>query len=100
MFFINMERQMPELEWKRKADKQLSQIPEPYRSMIRDRIRELRNWPDVEHLVIEKLTDDKEQRRKLVVGNYRVLWKIVKGQPVVIEILEVLRRTSKTYSKR
>jgi len=100
MFFNNMERQMPELEWKRKAEKQLSQIPEPYRTRIRNTVKELRKWPDVENLEIEKLTDDKEQRRKLVVGNYRVLWIIVKGQPVVIEILEVLRRTSKTYSKR
>lgn len=91
---------MPELEWKRKAEKQLSLIPEPYRTRIRNTVKELRKWPDVENLEIEKLTDDKEQRRKLVVGNYRVLWKIVKGQPVVIEILEVLRRTSKTYSKR
>ncbi|EJD6546919.1 type II toxin-antitoxin system RelE family toxin [Klebsiella pneumoniae] len=91
---------MPELEWTRKAEKQLSQIPEPYRSTIRNTVKELRKWPDVENLEIGKLTDDKEQRRKLVVGNYRVLWKIVKGQPVVIEILEVLRRTSKTYSKR
>ncbi|MDU5837896.1 MAG: hypothetical protein E7J63_21650 [Pantoea sp.] len=91
---------MPELEWKRKAEKQLSQIPEPYRTRIRNTVKELRKWPDVENLEIEKLTDDKEQRRKLVVGNYRVLWIIVKGQPVVIEILEVLRRTSKTYSKR
>ena len=91
---------MPELEWKRKAEKQLSQIPEPYQSTIREKVRELRKWPDVERLEIEKLTDDKEQRRKLVVGNYRVLWKVVKGQPVVIEILEVVRRTSKTYSKR
>jgi len=91
---------MPELEWKRKAEKQLSQIPEPYRTRIRNTVKELRKWPDVENLEIEKLTDDKEQRRKLVVGSYRVLWKIVKGQPVVIEILEVLRRTSRTYSKR
>ena len=91
---------MPELEWKRKAEKQLSQIPEPYRTRIRNTVKELRKWPDVENLEIEKLTEDKEQRRKLVVGNYRVLWIIVKGQPVVIEILEVLRRTSKTYSKR
>lgn len=63
-------------------------------------MEELAKWPEIPHLKVEKLTDDKEKRMKLVVGNYRVLWKIEKGQPVVIDILEVLRRTSTTYKKR
>jgi mRNA-degrading endonuclease RelE of RelBE toxin-antitoxin system len=63
-------------------------------------VEELAKWPEIPHLKVEKLTDDKEKRMKLVVGNYRVLWKIEKGQPVVIDILEVLRRTSTTYKKR
>ncbi|MDF7660882.1 type II toxin-antitoxin system RelE/ParE family toxin [Erwiniaceae bacterium L1_54_6] len=91
---------MPELDWKMKANKQLSKIPAPYREQIRETANELGKWPEIQHLKVEKLTDDKEERRKLVVGNYRVIWKIVKGKPVVIEILEVLRRTSTTYSKR
>lgn len=63
-------------------------------------MEELAKWPEIPHLKVEKLTDDKEKRMKLVVGNYRVLWKIEKGQPVVIDILEVLRRASTTYKKR
>lgn len=63
-------------------------------------MEELAKWPDIPHLTVGKLTDDKEKRLKLVVGNYRVLWKIEKNQMIVISILEVLRRTSTTYKKR
>jgi len=70
MFFINMERQMPELEWKRKAEKPKSRkaekpkskTPEPYRTAINHTLKELQKWPDVRHLEIMKLTVDKEER--------------------------------------
>ncbi len=58
------------------------------------------NWPDIKQLVIENLTDDKENRKKLVIGHYRVIWKLIKDEPIIIEIMEVLRRTTTTYKKR
>lgn len=91
---------MPEINWTKKASKQLSALPKKEGDAIEDAVEELAKWPEIPHLKVEKLNDDKEKRMKLVVGNYRVLWKIEKGQPVVIDILEVLRRTSTTYKKR
>ena len=53
---------MPELEWKRKAEKPKSKTPEPYRTAINHTLKELQKWPDVRHLEIMKLTVDKEER--------------------------------------
>jgi len=77
---------MPELEWKRKAEKPKSRkaekpksrkaekpksrkaekpkskTPEPYRTAINHTLKELQKWPDVRHLEIMKLTVDKEER--------------------------------------
>lgn len=91
---------MPELIWKGKALRNLDKFPRNVGDDLAEKIEELKKWPNIQHLKVEKLTDDKEKRHKLVIGHYRVLWKIIKGQPVVIEIHDVLRRTSTTYSKR
>lgn len=91
---------MPELEWKKKAIKQLDKLPDDVACDIEEKVSGLKNWPDIRQLIVEKLTDDKQKRLKLVVGNYRVLWKLIKGQPVIIEIHEVRRRTTTTYKKR
>ncbi|MGK3144070.1 type II toxin-antitoxin system RelE family toxin [Pantoea sp. C2G6] len=91
---------MPEINWSKKASKQLFRLPQKEGDAIEESVEALADWPNIAHLKVEKLTDDKEKRMKLVVGSYRVLWRIEKGQPVVIEILEVLRRTSTTYKKR
>ncbi|MEN4803100.1 hypothetical protein [Pantoea agglomerans] len=91
---------MPEINWTKKALKQLYGLPQKEGNAIEDAVEALAKWPDIPHLKVEKLTDDKQKRMKLVVGHYRVLWKIEKGQPVMIDILEVVRRTSTTYKKR
>lgn len=91
---------MPEVNWSKKASKQLDRLPQRDADNVEDVVEELAKWPDIPHLTVEKLTDDKEKRMKLVVGNYRVFLKVVKGQPIVIDILEVIRRTSTTYKKR
>lgn len=75
-------------------------LPQKEGNAIEDAVEAQAKWPDIPHLKVEKLTDDKQKRMKLVVGHYRVLWKREKGQPVVIDILEVVRRTSTTYKKR
>ncbi len=41
MFIKSMERQMPKLNWKGKALKQLARIPQPYRQSIEDKTGEL-----------------------------------------------------------
>lgn len=89
-----------DIYWLKKASKQLDKLPQKDGNAIEDAVEELAKWPNIPHLTVEKLTDDKEKRMKLVVGNYRVFWKVEKGQTVVIEILEVTRRTSTTYKKR
>ncbi|WP_241576595.1 type II toxin-antitoxin system RelE family toxin [Rosenbergiella collisarenosi] len=91
---------MPEINWTKKASKQIAKIADNDSNAIEDAVEELAKWPNIPHLKVEKLTDDKEKRSKLVVGNYRVIWKVEKGKMVVISILEVLRRTTTTYKKR
>lgn len=100
MIYEDWEQDMPEISWKAHAVKQLSKIPAKQSDGIREKVNELAKWPDIPHLKVGKLTDDAKERHKLVVGNYRVIWKIVEGVPLIIEIQEVLRRTTRTYSKR
>ena len=100
MFFKNMERQMPEIVWTGKATKQLLKLPTADGDAIEEGVEELQKWPNIPHLNVKKLTDDKKGRWRLAVGNYRVLWTVTKGEPVIIEVLEVLKRTTTTYRKR
>lgn len=88
---------MPKIVWKRSAEKQLDKLPRSDSENIRKAVKELEKWPDTAHLNIEKITDTKAHNR-LRVGNYRVIWELKKGEPTVIEIQQVLRRTSRTYS--
>lgn len=89
---------MLQLEWQKKARKQLKNIPAHYVKAIVEKVEELAKWPDIKHLDTLELTDAKNGERRLKVGNYRVIWILVQGTPTVISIEQVLRRTSRTYS--
>lgn len=86
---------MVEIVWTSKAFKQLSRIDTRYRKLIKRKVDELEGFPKVD-ADIKKL-HGKNARYRLRVGDYRILFEIIDGEPRVLEIGEVLRRTSTTY---
>lgn len=86
---------MNQIAWTRKAIKQLQSIDTRYISAIRRKVKELEKFPDVT-LDLKKLSGANNQYR-LRVGDYRILFEVIDGQPIVISIQAVKRRTSTTY---
>ncbi|RRO04420.1 type II toxin-antitoxin system RelE family toxin [Pectobacterium aquaticum] len=89
---------MAHIVWMGKAVKDLRKLPANDQKAIQANVNSLEEYPVTKSkpLDITKLTDRGSQYR-LRVGNYRVLFEIQKGEPVIIEIQRVLRRTSTTY---
>ena len=79
-----------------RAVKDLRKLPSDDQKAIREQINVMQSYPDVTSLDIKKLTDQDGQYR-LRVKSYRVLFEFINGEPLVIEIQRVLRRTSTTY---
>ncbi|AYN29881.1 type II toxin-antitoxin system RelE/ParE family toxin [Buttiauxella sp. 3AFRM03] len=88
---------MPKVIWTRYALRQRDKIDSRYQKAISEKVNELKNWPDV-HLDSTKLKGS-DSHFRVRVGKYRIIFEVQKGEPVVIEIQEVLRRTDQTYSK-
>ncbi|CNC80184.1 type II toxin-antitoxin system RelE family toxin [Yersinia pseudotuberculosis] len=86
---------MVKVDWSRKAVKQLFSIDIRYRKSISEKVNKLTNFPVVD-LDIKKLQMDVNQYR-MRVGNYRVIFQIVEGTPVICTIQEIKRRTTTTY---
>ncbi|WCG85048.1 type II toxin-antitoxin system RelE family toxin [Pectobacterium sp. A5351] len=86
---------MVKVIWKRKALKQRSTIDRRYQDTISEKVAELKNFPAVK-LDITSLKGEAGKFR-LRVGDYRVIFEIIKGEPVVCEVQAVKRRTSTTY---
>jgi len=86
---------MVTVQWTKKAIKQLLSIDTRYRKVIKDKVDKLIAFPLV-NLDIKKLqTDDNQYRMRI--GNYRVIFQIDNGEPVICTIHEIKRRTSTTY---
>ncbi|AIN13400.1 type II toxin-antitoxin system RelE/ParE family toxin [Yersinia pestis] len=86
---------MVKVDWSRKAVKQLLSIDAKYRKPISEKVNKLTNFPAVD-LDIKKLQMGDNQYR-MRVGNYRVIFQIVEGTPVICTIQDVKRRTTATY---
>ncbi|MEI7340798.1 type II toxin-antitoxin system RelE/ParE family toxin [Pectobacterium brasiliense] len=86
---------MVKVIWTRKALKQRSAIDRRYQDTISEKVAELENFPAVK-LDITTLKGEAGKFR-LRVGDYRVIFEIIKGEPVVCEVQAVKRRTSTTY---
>lgn len=86
---------MTKVIWSKRSLKQLRQIDSRYRDAIREKVNKLVCFPSVA-LDIKKMQGAGEKYR-MRVGDYRVLFQIVKGEPVICNIEEIIRRTSKTY---
>jgi mRNA interferase RelE/StbE len=86
---------MVEVIWSKHALKQLTKIDSRYHKAIREKTNRLVLFPAVS-LDIKKL-QDRELRYRLRVGDYRIIFELIDGEPVVITIQEVKRRTTRTY---
>lgn len=87
---------MPKVTWTKAAKKQLSRIDSRYRETVFDKVGELETFPDVQ-LDLKKLHGIQDKKYRVRVGVYRVLFTVIDGNPVIIQIDEVMRRQSKTY---
>ncbi|MCW2255718.1 mRNA-degrading endonuclease RelE of RelBE toxin-antitoxin system [Providencia alcalifaciens] len=83
------------VEWSEKAKHQMFSIDTRYRKAIYSKVEQLEQFPNV-RLDIKKLQAVKGKYR-LRVGNYRVIFEVTNGEPIICEILTVARRTSTTY---
>lgn len=86
---------MNQIVWTRKALKQLQSIDTRYISAIRHKVKMLSSFPNVT-LDLKKLQATDNQYR-LRVNDYQVLFEVIDGQPTIISIQAVKRRTSTTY---
>ncbi len=86
---------MVKVRWSRKALKQLLSIDTRYRKTIEEKVNSLTAFPQVQ-LDIKKLQATDNQYR-MRVGDYRVIFQIDDGEPVICTIQAVKRRTSTTY---
>lgn len=86
---------MVEVMWTRRALKQLSKIDSRYRRAIVEKSRQLAAFPVVP-LDVKKI-EGNDALFQLRVGNYRVIFQLINGEPVVVLIQEVKRRATHTY---
>lgn len=86
---------MVEITWSRTAQKQLQRIDMCYRKSIKDKVAELKGFPLVA-LDFKKLSGS-ENRFRLRVGTYRVIFDVEDGEPKILEIKEIKRRSTNTY---
>ncbi|WP_044470472.1 type II toxin-antitoxin system RelE family toxin [Mannheimia massilioguelmaensis] len=86
---------MNQIYWTKKALKQLLAIDQRYVTAIRNKVNELKEFPNVT-LDLKKMKSENNQYR-LRVGDYRILFEIIHGEPTIINIQMVKRRTSTTY---
>lgn len=86
---------MARIAWTKSAAKQLLKIDTRYRKPITQKVGELTSFPNVD-LDLKKLSGNGGDYR-LRVGDYRIIFNLIDGEPVVIEITRIARRTSKTW---
>lgn len=84
---------MNDIEWTKKAVKQLKKISRDDQSKVLIAVDDLAEWPDCRN--IKNLVNREGYR--LRVGRYRVLFTVVDGFTIVIKIEEVKKRDERTY---
>ena len=87
---------MTQILWTGRAVKDLRKLPADDQKAVREKVNAMQLYPDISSLDIKKLTDQDGQYR-LRVKSYRVLFVFVSGEPLIVEIQRILRRSSSTY---
>lgn len=84
---------MNDIQWTQKALKQALKIDRKMQPTVRQEIKKLVNWPDCQNVI--KLSG--REGFRLRVGRYRVIFRVIKGNPIIIKIEEVKKRDERTY---
>ena len=84
------------VNWTKDALRQLLKIDSRYQKAIREKVNALGGFPN-EALETKQLKGE-EGKWRLRVGNYRVIFEVINGQPKVINIQAIKRRSERTYS--
>ena len=80
----------------RKTEKRLRKLPNKDRDLLRGTLSELVEDP---YAKVERMRDFDEAAWKRRVGSYRILFDIYDGTKI-IHVVDIDRRTSKSYRKR
>lgn len=81
-----------------KATSQLRRIDQRYTIAIKTKIAMLKDFPDVYHVLDIKHLNGNQYRIRH--GDYRIFFEVIDGVPKIINIMQVKRRTSRTYKKQ
>ncbi len=84
---------MSEIEWTRKAAKQLRKLDRPVQVQVRDGVNALHDFPDCQN--VKALTNHQYSYR-LRIGRYRVFFEFT-GALKIVRIEEVKKRNERTY---
>jgi len=85
---------MANIEWKRKAIKQLSKIDSVQRPKIKDAVNSLTDYRNAKNV---KALQNHQYDYRLRVGNYRVMFDVINGTVEIVLIHEVKKRDETTY---
>ena len=84
-----------EVIWQPKSTKQLLKIGDrKLRIRIVAGVNKLHDWP---HCSNTKPLNNHRYEYRLRIGDWRVLFDVIEGNPVIIEITEVKKRDDRTY---
>lgn len=86
---------MKQVIWSQRALKQLSRVEHRYRTRIVSKTAQLAAFPP-KALDVKRL-EGIENHYRLRCGDYRVIFTLQQGEPVVVVIQQVKRRTTRTY---
>ncbi|EKN9212571.1 type II toxin-antitoxin system RelE/ParE family toxin [Salmonella enterica] len=86
---------MVKVIWSKTAQRQIQRIDIRYQKSIKDKAEELKGFPLV--ALDFKTLSGSENRFRLRVGAYRVIFDVEDGEPRILEIKEVKRRSTNTY---
>jgi mRNA interferase RelE/StbE len=84
---------MYNIEWEKKALKQLSRLPLSDRKSINESVKKLSRWPDCQNV---KALSTYDYQYRLRVGRYRIFFDI-ENILKILRIEEVKKRDERTY---
>lgn len=87
---------MNRVNWTKDALRQLIKIDSRYQNAVKEKANALTTFPN-ESLDTKKLKGEVNQWR-LRVGNYRIIFEVINGEPKIINIQAIKRRSDRTYS--